>query len=147
MAVQTQEVGAQYRTSHYDTEAQRFNLTPMIDCVFLILIFFMVTTIFPETELLKVELPAAVNYDKLKEKKLKLIISAEGEVDVNGMLVPFSGLVSRLSSERTRTATNSVVVKADKETPHGLVVDAMFAARLAGIEKINLATEKQREGG
>ena len=60
------------------------NLTPMIDAVFLLLIFFMTTTVFVKSTQLKIELPEASHYDQLKsEKKLNLRISAEGELEIN----------------------------------------------------------------
>lgn len=135
--------------SHFDANEAEFSMTPMIDCVFQLLIFFMVTTVFPEAELLKIELPSAVRAESLKRKEIavKVLISAQGEVDVNGLLVPFAGLVDRLSGEKARTGSNSIYIKADAKAPHGLVVDTMYAARLAGIEKISVATERAKEGG
>jgi len=59
----------------------QLNLTPMIDAVFLLLIFFMTTTVFVKATQLKISLPDAEHYDKLKaEKKLNLRISEEGKL-------------------------------------------------------------------
>ena len=64
------------------------NLTPMIDAVFLLLIFFMTTTVFVKATQLKIELPDSAHYDQLKaEKKLNLRISSEGQLEINGQLV------------------------------------------------------------
>ncbi|HJP29736.1 MAG TPA: biopolymer transporter ExbD, partial [Candidatus Latescibacteria bacterium] len=60
------------------------NLTPMIDAVFLLLIFFMTTTVFVKASQLKIALPEAKHYDQLKsEKNLNLRIGGEGELEVN----------------------------------------------------------------
>ena len=64
------------------SEELRLNLTPMIDAVFLLLIFFMVTTVFTQPHQLRIELPRAVNYDQLKEKKLNISISPEGQLEI-----------------------------------------------------------------
>ncbi|MYF93892.1 MAG: biopolymer transporter ExbD, partial [Gemmatimonadetes bacterium] len=73
------------------------NLTPMIDAVFLLLIFFMTTTVFVKATQLKIELPDSVHYDQLKsEKKLNLRISSEGQLEINGQLVAMGQLASWL---------------------------------------------------
>ena len=80
------------------------NLTPMIDAVFLLLIFFMTTTVFVNSTQLKIELPAAVHYDKLtSEKKLNLRISGDGKLEINGQLVAMSQLAGWLEREKVKT--------------------------------------------
>ena len=67
-----------------DAKNNELNLTPLIDAVFLLLVFFMVTSVFVKATQLKVELPVAANYDKIdQEKKLNLLISAEGQLEFN----------------------------------------------------------------
>ena len=118
------------------------NLTSLIDAVFLLLIFFMVTTVFVKATQLKIELPEATNYDKLKpEKKLNLRISAEGQLEVNSRLVGMGELPGLLRGEKSRTGSATLIITADAKTPHGFVIDAMEIAVQAGIEKIDVETE------
>ena len=124
----------------------RLNLTPMIDAVFLLLIFFMVTTVFTRPYQLQITLPEAVNYDRLKEKKLNVAISAEGQVEINGRLVDMADLAGWLEKEKSRTTSTSLIIKADARSMHGYVIDAMEIANQVGMSKISVETDELRVG-
>jgi len=128
-----------------DEDEVRLNLTPMIDAVFLLLIFFMVTTVFTHSQQLKIELPEAVNYDSLKEKKLNVSIASDGRVEINGNLVSMGELGSWLQQEKARVTATSLIIKADAKTPHGYVIDVMETANAIGVERISVETEEPRE--
>ena len=131
-----------------DAKNNDLNLTPLIDAVFLLLVFFMVTSVFVKGTQLKIELPIAENYDQIdQEKKLNLLVSAEGQLEFNGQLVSMGQLAGVLESERLRSGSGTLIVTADAQTPHGFVLDAMEVAVQAGIGKIDLETgEDSREG-
>lgn len=131
-----------------DAKNNDLNLTPLIDAVFLLLVFFMVTSVFVKATQLKIELPIAENYDQIdQEKKLNLRVSAEGQLEFNGQLVSMGQLAVVLESERLRSGSGTLIVTADAQTPHGFVLDAMEVAVQAGIGKIDLETgEDSREG-
>lgn len=119
------------------------NLTPMIDAVFLLLIFFMTTTVFVNATQLKIELPAAVHYDKLtSEKKLNLRISGDGKLEINGQLVAMSQLAGWLEREKVKTGSSTLIITADAEAAHGYIIDAMEMATVAGVEQIDIETEE-----
>ena len=119
------------------------NLTPMIDAVFLLLIFFMTTTVFVKATQLKIELPDSVHYDQLKaEKKLNLRISSEGQLEVNGQLVAMGQLASWLEREKVRTGSATLIITADAGAAHGHIIDAMETATMAGVEQIDIETEE-----
>jgi len=122
----------------------RPDLTPMIDCVFLLLVFFMVTTVFTESQRFRVRLPPAEHVQLIREKKLNIVLSPTGEVDLNGEVVPISALSSRIEDEKVRAQSTTVLIRADGDTPHGVLLDVMDAVRKAGIEEINLATREMR---
>jgi biopolymer transport protein ExbD len=123
------------------------NLTSLIDAVFLLLIFFMVTTVFVKSTALKIELPDAVNYDQIEqEKKLNLRISSEGKLEINSRLVGMGELGTWIRQEKFRTGSTTLIITADDETPHGYVIDAMEVAVGAGVEKIDLETEEPGKG-
>ena len=117
------------------------NLTPMLDCVFLLLIFFMVTTVFKQPYTLVVELPEARQAQVVEEKKLVASISADGLMEINRVPVDLSTIDEVLRREQQGTRSLTQVVRTDKETRHKHLLDLCEAAKRAGIEKIPLATE------
>ena len=122
------------------------NLTSLIDAVFLLLIFFMTTTVFVKSTQLRIELPKAENYDKLEqEKKLNLRISAEGKLEINSQIVTMGELGGWLESEKMRTGSSTLIITADADTPHGFVIDAMEVAVVAGVEKIDMETVEPKK--
>lgn len=135
---------AKHRKSIADKAGEfELNLTPMIDAVFLLLIFFMTTTVFVKSTQLKIELPDAAHYDRLKsEKKLNLRISSEGTLEINGQLVAMGQLAGWLEREKVRTGSATLIITADGEAEHGHVIDAMEMAMTAGVEKIDIETEE-----
>ena len=119
------------------------NLTPMIDAVFLLLIFFMTTTVFVKATQLKIELPDSVHYDQIKsEKKLNLRISSEGQLEINGQLVAMGQLASWLEREKVRTGSSTLIITADADAAHGHIIDAMEMATMAGVAQIDIETEE-----
>lgn len=121
------------------------NMTPMIDCVFLLLIFFMVTTVFKNPSKLTVTLPTAENYKKLDKKQLNCEVDAEGRIALNSQDVTLDSFDAVLISEKKTTGTNSMVIKADVATKHGLILKIMKLAKSVGIETIALAIENKED--
>lgn len=134
------------RTS-YDEDEGRPNLTPMIDCVFLLLVFFMVTAVFTQTQVLRIELPGARHADTIEKKQLKVAVGADGRFEVNGEVVPtIDALILRLQAEAERvgaaqgSAEVEVILRADAQTSYGEVMSVM--KRLADVAtKVSLATD------
>ncbi len=131
-----------------DADNNDLNLTPLIDAVFLLLVFFMVTSVFIKATQLKIELPVAANYDQIdQEKKLNLLIAADGQLEFNSQLVSMGQLATLIENERLRSGSGTLIVTADAQTPHGFVLDAMEVAIQAGVGKIDLETGEERAVG
>ena len=113
----------------------------MIDCVFLLLIFFMVTTVFKQPYSLRVELPEAREAQVVEEKKLVASIAADGRMEINRHPVTLETLEQILRREKESTRSLTLVVRTDQETQHKHVLDLFEVAKRVGIEKIPLATE------
>jgi biopolymer transport protein ExbD len=124
-------------------EDQEMNLTPLIDCVFLLLIFFMVTTVFKQPYSLLVELPEAGQAQQVEEKKLVGSITADGRMEINRKPVTAGNLEQVLLREKQGTRSLTLILRTDKETKHKWVLDVFEAAKGVGIEKILLATEEK----
>ena len=128
-----------------EVDSEEMELTPLIDCVFLLLIFFMVTTVFKEPYRLKVLLPEAVEATLIEEKKLVATIDRAGVMEVNRYPVTPEDLEGVLTREKQGVRVVTLIVRTDQDTRHGLVLDLMETAKRIGIEKIVLATEKKKE--
>ena len=126
-------------------ESGEMELTPLIDCVFLLLIFFMVTTVFQEPYRLKVFLPEAEEAAMIEEKKLVATIDRAGVMEVNRYPVTMESVEEVLAREKEGVRVVTLIIRTDKDTRHGLVLDLMETAKRIGIEKIVLATEKKAE--
>jgi biopolymer transport protein ExbD len=128
-----------------DANNNDLNLTPLIDAVFLLLVFFMVTSVFVQATQLKIELPIAENYDQIdQDKKLSLLISSKGLLEFNGQIVSMGQLSTLIEAERLRSGSGTLIVTADADTPHGFVLDAMEMAVMAGVSKIDLETGEDK---
>ncbi len=125
------------------------NLTPLIDVVFLLLIFFMVSTTFTRESEISVDLPeATATQQEQEEQPLEITIDAQGRFYVNQKLLvnkQLDTLVRALRKVIGDGPPPPLVINADAQTPHQYVVTAMDAARHVGIERLSLATKQQRQ--
>lgn len=121
----------------------QMDMTPMIDVVFQLLIFFMVTTVFAVQSGLKVDLPQAATSDAPPEKDLSISISEKGEMDLNGTPVTLDNLEEQLRVQKDIFGSKVLIIKADKKSLHGIVVDVMDAAKVVGIDQLAIATDEE----
>ena len=126
-------------------EDDRFNLTPLIDCVFLLLIFFMVTTVFKNPAQLKLKLPIVENPMELDKRQIIAELDDEGRVALGGREINFETFDAYLISEKQKLGINSLLIKADEETKHGDVLKLMLLARGVQIESIAMAVDTATE--
>ena len=119
------------------------DMTPLIDVVFLLLIFFMLTASFTQAQRLQVELPKAEQGEAIKDpaKNWVIEIDAEGNYALNGEALAGDRLTLRLRELLERTDDTVILIRADAKTEHQAVVQALDAARAAGLLHIGLATE------
>jgi biopolymer transport protein ExbD len=120
-------------------------LTPLIDVVFLLLIFFMVSTTFVnEPAGLQVELPRSENRDVIPDgTDVSVHLSADGRVFVEEEPVTGDEMRARLTAIALEDPTTMVVLRADESLEHGRVVEVMDLARDLGLRNFAIATEKQ----
>jgi len=125
------------------------NLTPLIDVVFLLLIFFMVSTTFEHQSRIQIELPeATASPEELEEESLEIVIDAQGryfigeEQVVNTELKTLKSAISKAVGDR---GTIPVTIRADASTPHQAVITALDATSQLGLTHISLATSKIEE--
>ncbi len=120
------------------------NLTPLIDVVFLLLIFFMVSTTFDRHAKLKVELPeASAKTEQQLEEPVVLSIDAKGNYFIDDRQVVNTQLETlKIALQKTIADKKdvSLVLRADANTPHQSVVRAMDAASQLGLTRLSIAT-------
>ena len=126
-------------------QSDTFEMTPLIDAVFLLLIFFMVTTVFKNPAELKLTLPDANNPMKLDKKQLVVEIDSEGALAINGQAVSFDSFEAYLAQEKRKTGNNTVLIRGDVATRHGDVLKLMKMARAQQIETIAMAVNDLSE--
>lgn len=119
-------------------------LTALIDIVFLLLIYFLLTSSFVNREGLKLDLPKAVSGRAIKAP-LTVYVDQKGEIHFQGRKMNRAELLRALAEELSKTSEKKVEIEADRRAPLEAVVSAMDAARLAGAKTLSLATEKPAE--
>lgn len=123
-------------------EKTEIHMTPLIDMVFILLIFFIVTTSFVSDTGLKVSRPQAHTSQDLNRDSMKIAVGASGEIYLAGQRISIFSLRSIVAAKLKRDPELSTVIIADKATPADTLVKVMDELRLGGIKKISLATEK-----
>ncbi|MBW7898706.1 Biopolymer transport protein ExbD [Candidatus Brocadiaceae bacterium B188] len=112
------------------------NLTSMVDMLFLILLFFLVTSSFIEQPNIKLELPSTRYASTSKLEERTLTISQDGKLFFQNEPVERKELISVLKNAFLKQDDKTLVLRADKNVPYGAVVDVMDAAKGAGLRRI-----------
>ena len=118
-------------------------MAPLIDCVFLLLIFFMVSAIMKVPPRFPVDLPESLTRHEFPQKRFNLFIGRNGEMAVDDqIMLTLSDLEDFLARHEDRIQT--FIIKADRYALHGAVIDAMERAKRRDIEELAIAI---KEGG
>ena len=120
---------------------KQIDIAPLIDMVFQLLIFFMLTSNFVVQPGIKVNLPKAVTSESVKLENVEIIISSENVAYVNGKVITNKELKGLLKELGRRG--RSVLIKADRRASLGIVVEIWDMARDLGIAQINIATNQE----
>jgi biopolymer transport protein ExbD len=115
------------------------NLAPLIDVIFLLVIFFAVSTTFLETAGLQLELPESSSTAKREIEDITVFLSADGELSLGDETVDEEKLKEKLRAAMDETDRKVVVLRADTHTEHGAVVEIMDLIRDSGAETMTLA--------
>lgn len=129
--------GNRFRREGRDSPDGGLTLAPMIDVVFLLLIFFMVSTTFVLRPGLQLELPASESTAQVSEDRWTITVTPEGNFYLNEEESSLEALQKRLEEDPKPTT-----VRADRTLPHGLIVDVLDAVQQAGIEAVNVSTRE-----
>ena len=116
------------------------NMTPMLDIVFILLIFFIVTASFVKESGIEVQRPSAVTAESKEQASIVVAINEIGEIWIDKRVVDVRSVRAHIERLRAENPQGSVVIQADKNSTNGLLVQVMDAARQAGVENVSIAT-------
>ncbi|MGZ0020341.1 ExbD/TolR family protein [Nitrosomonas sp. wSCUT-2] len=119
------------------------DMAPLIDIVFILLIFFMVTTTFVKDMKLDLERPKANSAVAASSKAIRLFIDRNGDTYVDGEAVRLWLIQSKLRDLLSASSNKIVLVVTDEGVPAGRLVEVVDQARLAGAESVGVATRKE----
>ncbi|TXI18698.1 MAG: biopolymer transporter ExbD [Nitrosomonas sp.] len=119
------------------------DMAPLIDMVFILLIFFMVTTTFVKDMKLDLERPKASSAVTASSKAIRLFIDRNGDTYLDGELIRVWLIQSKLRDLLSTASSKVVLVVTDEGVPAGKLVEVVDQARLAGSESVGVATKKE----
>lgn len=121
------------------------NITSLIDVMFILLIFFMVSSSFIEQPGMKLELPTIQSPEVARVENLVIHISEDGAIFLADKEVNLDNLASEIANMIPDIEEKTLVLKADKKTEHGLIVQIMDIAKRSGLTKIVIGTRIETE--
>ncbi len=124
-----------------DEEDDAVNLTPMLDVVFIMLIFFIVTASFVKESGIDVNRPNAATAERKEKGNILVAISAENQIWIDRRQVDPRALRANIERMHAENPNGAVVIQADEESKHKLLVLVMDAARMAGVKNVSIAAE------
>jgi biopolymer transport protein ExbD len=120
------------------------NITSLIDIIFMLLLFFMITSTFLEQPGIKLELPAAKTSANTDPQEYTLTVDKKGELFLNRQPVTLAGLEAEIRKILPKMKQGALVLKADQDISHGLVVRVMDLAKRAGVKKLIIGTKPEK---
>lgn len=120
---------------------RQIDIAPLIDMVFQLLIFFMLTSSFVMQPGIKVNLPKAVTSEAVKYENIEIVVSSENVIYLSGKVITMDELKVLLRQGAKRK--QSVLIKSDRRASLGRVVEIWDTARDLGLTQINIATNQE----
>ena len=130
--------------SGHEKVMSEINITPFTDVMLVLLVIFMVTTPLIMAGSFKVKLPKAVSAGSETGKGAVVSISETGELSLNGRQVVMEGLAASLKSEFEKGTDKTVILRADGNVKHSVIVKVLDTARLSGAERLSIAAENDK---
>jgi len=132
-----------HRTHNSNSADSEINLTPMLDVVFIMLIFFVVTTSFVKEAGVEVNRPNANTAKQQESANILIAIRPNGEIWIDNRAVDVRAVRANIERLRAEFPESSVVIQGDKQAQIGLLVRVMDQVRMAGITDVAIAAEGQ----
>ncbi len=135
------------RHQHVDEESGELgiNLTPLIDMVFILLIFFMVTSSFVKETGVEVDRPSAATAQIKPQAAILIAVTRQGEVWIDRRRIDPRAVRANVERLHAENPEGAVVITADRKSPTGVVIQVLDQARLAGVESVAIAANREGE--
>ena len=124
-------------------EESSIDLTPMLDVVFIMLIFFIVTTSFVKESGIDVSRPSAKTAEQKQRASILVAITHSGEIWIQRRKVDIGSVRANIERLHAESPEGTVVIQADKRSKTGLLVTVMDQIKLAGVDRISIAASEQ----
>jgi biopolymer transport protein ExbD len=124
-----------------DEDESEVNLTPMLDVVFIMLIFFIVTASFVKEAGIDVNRPNASTAERKEKGNILIAISENNQIWIDRRQVDPRALRANIERMHAENPNGAVVIQADEESKNKLLVQVMDAARMAGVKNVSIAAE------
>jgi biopolymer transport protein ExbD len=131
------------RKRHHEEEDAAIDMTPMLDIVFIMLIFFIVTTSFVKEAGIEVDKPQASQAKNPgKNANIFIAINNKDEIWMDKRQVDVERVKANIEKMIAEQPTDVVIIQGDKNAKHGLIMKVMDQVKMAGIDRISVAAEK-----
>lgn len=127
------------KTLEETEEGAEIELSPMIDCIFILLIFFIVTTVFVEDPGVDIVKPEAITDLNLEKNSILIAVTADNKIVYGGKELGVSGVGARVRQLLHRDNL-PVIIQGDVRADHGVVSQVWSEVKTAGAQKISLST-------
>ncbi len=127
---------------HSQVDEAEINLTPMLDVVFIMLIFFIVTTSFVKEAGIDVSRPQAATAEQKPKANIMIAITESGQIYMQKREIDLRAVRANVERARAENPEGSVVIIADKGSRTGILVEVMDQVKLAGVDEISVAAQK-----
>lgn len=133
---------SRFGSSNEPEEDAAIDISPLIDCIFILLIFFIVTTTFVEETGIEVDKPQAASAGALDKQSVMIAVTAEGAIVYGGKEIGISGVQAIVRRFVEKEADTPVIIQADEKAPTGMFARVLDEAKLGGAAKVSLSTSK-----
>jgi len=118
------------------------DISPLMDCVFILLIFFIVTTTFVEETGVEVDRPQAASSVQLEKTSILIALTSGGSIVYGGQEIGLTNVQPTVKRILQKDSQTPVIIQVDKAAPAGMLVRIIEDAKLAGAVKVNVATRR-----
>ena len=132
------------RRRHFHEDEAEINITPMLDVVFIMLIFFIVTTSFVKETGVDISRPSSSQAKQVKKGNILVAIKDDGAIWINKQQVEIRAVRSRIEKMHAENPEASAVIIADRGSRTGDLVQVMDQIKSAGVSSISIAAEKDQ---
>jgi biopolymer transport protein ExbD len=124
----------------------QINLTSLIDCMFMLILFFILTTSFNKNPGIEITLPKiSKGVDLQKKETIEISVTKEQKVFINGKELPLENLVGTIKGLTAQNAEAQVFMKADTDVAYGFIVKVMNELRIAGVKNVAALAEEEQQ--